>query len=79
MTVILDIFKFLVFVVYSLFLLDSVLNVKYGFSDNDDKERDPFSWLDVVYLAYASFNFILIVKVLHGLQKSWTQFQPFFI
>ena len=67
MTVILDIFKFLVFVVYSLFLLDSVLNIKYEFSDNGDKDKDPLSWLDVVYLAYAIFNFILIVKVLHGL------------
>ncbi len=67
MTVILDILKFLVFVVYSLFLLDSVLNIKYEFSDNDDKDKDPLSWLDVVYLAYAIFNFILIVKVLHGL------------
>ncbi len=67
MTIILDVLKFLVFVVYSLFLLDSVLNIKYEFSDNDDKDKDPFSWLDVVYFAYASFNFILIVKVLHGL------------
>ena len=67
MTVILDILKFFVFAVYSLFLLDSVLNIKYGFSDNDDKDKDPLSWLDVVYLAYAIFNFVLIVKVLHGL------------
>ena len=67
MTVILDILKFLVFAVYSLFVLDSVLNIKYEFSDNDDKDKDPLSWLDVVYLAYAIFNFILIVKVLHGL------------
>ena len=67
MTVILDILKFLVFAVYSLFLLDSVLNIKYEFFDNDDKDKDPLSWLDVVYLAYAIFNFILIVKVLHGL------------
>ena len=65
MTIILDIFNFLVFAVYSLFLLDSVLNIKYEFFDNDDK--DPLSWLDVVYLAYAIFNFILVVKVLHGL------------
>lgn len=65
MTIILDILKFLVFVVYSLFLLDSVLNIKYEFSDNDDKEEGPFSWFDVVYFAYALFNFIFIVKFLH--------------
>ncbi len=67
MIVILDILKFLVFVIYSLFLMDAVLNIKYEFSDNDDKDKDPLSWLDVVYLAYAIFNFILIVKVMHGL------------
>ena len=67
MTIILDILKFLVFVVYSLFLMDAVLNIKYEFSDNNDKDKDPLSWLDVVYLAYAIFNFVLIVEVMHGL------------
>lgn len=67
MDVIFAIFKFLVLAVYFLFLVDSLLNIKHGLLDfdNDSKEDDPFSWFDVVYFAYALFNFVFIVKFLH--------------
>ena len=67
MGIFLDILKFLVASVYCLFLVDSMLNIKYELFDKDDKDENSFSWIDVVYFVYASFNFILIVKVLHGL------------
>lgn len=66
MGIFLDILKFLVASVYCLFLVDSMLNIKYELFDKDDKDKNSFSWIDVVYFAYAFFNFVLIVKVLHG-------------
>jgi hypothetical protein len=67
MDIIFGIFKFLVVSVYILFLIDSMLNIKSQLFDldNEDKDRDPFSWFDVVYFAYAFFNVIFIVKFLH--------------
>lgn len=67
MDVIFAILKFLVLAVYFLFLVDSILNMKHELIDFDDnnKEEDPFSWFDIVYFAYALFNFIFIVKFLH--------------
>lgn len=66
MGIFLDIFKFIVASVYCLFLVDSVLNIKYELFDKDEKDKDSLSWVDIVYFAYAFFNFILIVKILHG-------------
>lgn len=66
MGIFLDILKFIVASVYCLFLVDSMLNIKYELLDKDDKDKNSFSWIDVVYFAYAFFNFVLIVKVLHG-------------
>lgn len=74
MTIILDIFKFIVILVYLFFFLDSMLNFKYEFLDKKSKDSSwldmvyNLSWLDVVYLIYAGVNLILIVKVLHGLK-----------
>ena len=66
MGIFLDILKFIVASIYCLFLVDSILNIKYELLDKDDEDKHSFSWIDVVYFAYAFFNFILIVKVLHG-------------
>ena len=60
MTIILDILKLFVVLVYSFFVLDSLLSTKY------DSDEGNLFWFDFVYLAYAGVNFILIVKVLHG-------------
>ncbi len=67
MDAIFAILKFLVLAVYFLFLADSVLYIKYGLLDfdNDSKKEKPFSWFDLVYFAYALFNFTFIVKFLH--------------
>lgn len=67
MDAIFAILKFLVLAVYFLFLIDSVLYIKYGLLDfdNDSKKEEPFSWFDLVYFAYALFNFTFIVKFLH--------------
>lgn len=60
MTIIFDILKFFVVLVYVFFLLDSLLNFKY------DSDEENLSWLDLVYFVYAGVNFVLIIKVLHG-------------
>ena len=60
MTIILDILKFFVVLVYVFFLLDATLNVKYS------SEEENLSWLDLIYLAYSGANFVLIIKILHG-------------
>lgn len=62
MCIILGILKFLVIAVYGLFFLDSILVAKSALFDKEDK--DSFSWFDVIYLAYALFNFVFIIKVL---------------
>lgn len=63
MTIIGYIFKFFVVLIYLFFLLDSILNFKSEFFEENSKD---LSWLDAVYLVYAGTNFVLIVKVLYG-------------
>ena len=60
MTIVLDVLKFFVVLIYLFFVLDSLLSTKY------DSDEGKLFWSDFVYLAYAGVNFILIVKVLHG-------------
>ena len=60
MTIFLDILKFFTALVYLFFLLDSLLNFKY------DSDEENLSWMDLVYFVYASANFVLIIKMLHG-------------
>lgn len=61
MTIILDILKFFIVLVYVFFVLDAVLNFKYEILD----EKKGF-WLDWVYMAYSCINLVLIIKLLHG-------------
>ena len=66
MTLFFDILKFLVASVYCLFLVDAMLNIKYELFDKDEEDKKSFSLVDVVYFVYAFFNFVLIIKILHG-------------
>ena len=73
MMIILNILKALVILVYAFFLLDSVFNIKYEMFDKKGQEKDNLPVLnvvDVVYLAYAFFNFVLVVKFLYRAQKN---------
>ena len=63
--IILNILKAFVTIVYAFFLLDATLNIKYEIFDKEGQEKDPLSWLDMVYLSYAFFNFILVIKFLY--------------
>ena len=65
MTIILNILKVFVAIVYAFFLLDAVLNIRYEMFDKEGREKDPLSWLDMVYLSYALFNFVLVIKFLY--------------
>lgn len=65
MMVILNILKAFVTIVYAFFLLDATLNIKYEIFDKEGQEKDPLLWVDVMYLAYSLFNFILVIKFLY--------------
>lgn len=62
MTIVLDIFKFLILFVYFLFLWDSILGIKYKLFDLDADDDFLFN---VIYVVYTFFNLILVMRVLH--------------
>lgn len=65
MMIILNILKVFVAIVYAFFLLDAILNIRYEMFDEKGQEKNNLSWLDAIYLAYAIFNFLLVIKFLY--------------
>ena len=65
MMIILNILKAFVTIVYTFFLLDAVLNIRYEMFDKESQDKYNLSWLDVVYFAYTFSNFLLVIKFLY--------------